>query len=112
MKMKSSHTLMRKNYVVFVGLMILLVTGILGWITSARLDAFHQHYTNIGHESLTGLEKQVAFYIAEKQRTVKLFVHEHIEQIRDLAANPNNDEIHENLGKTSHSISRTVLLFL
>lgn len=79
--------------------MILLVAGILGWIVNARLDAFQQYHHNIGHESLIGVEKQVAFYIAEKQRMVELFAHDHIEQIRGLVANPDNDALHEKFGK-------------
>jgi len=88
-----------KNYVVFVGVMILLVAGALGWIASARLEAFHQHHLDIGHESIGGVNKQVAHYVNEKQRMVKLFAEEHIDRIRALASDPNNDALKEDLGK-------------
>lgn len=87
-----------KNYVVFVGLMILLVASMLSWITSARLEAFHQYHLDIGHESISGVNKQVAHYVNEKQRMVKLFAEEHIDRIRALASDPNNDALKEDLG--------------
>ncbi|HEC20190.1 MAG TPA: hypothetical protein ENI97_12720 [Gammaproteobacteria bacterium] len=88
-----------KNYFIFVGLMIVLVAAMLGWIGYARLAAFHQHRLAVGHESLSGVEKQVGFYIAEKQRMVSVFAEEQIDWLRALAENPNNDELQENLGK-------------
>ena len=89
--------LFRKNYIVFVGLLILLVASMLSWIAYARLAAFHQFYTDIGHESLNGVENQVSFFIAEKQRIVEVFVQDNILKIRDLASNPDNDEHYEDL---------------
>lgn len=97
--MDCSHSLICKNYVVFVGLLILLVAGMLSWIASARLEAFHQYHLDLSHESLTGVENQVAFYTAEKRRIVELFVNENIAIIRALAADPDNDELHKKLGK-------------
>ncbi len=90
--------LIRKNYIVIVGLMILLVAGILVWISNARLESFHQYHIDIAHQSATGVENQVAFYAAEKRRLVELFAQDHIEQIKALAANPDNDELHKDLG--------------
>jgi hypothetical protein len=88
-----------KNYVVFVALLILLVAGILIWVTSARMEAFHQHYLDIGHESIKGVRQQVSYYIAEKRRTVKVFTEEKIDLIRKLAADPENRELHDKLGR-------------
>jgi len=92
------RTLVCKNYFVSVVLMILLVAGMLAWIANARLNAFHQHHLEISNESIRGVEEQVAHYVAEKKRMVKLFADEHIDIIRALASNPENDEINEQLG--------------
>jgi signal transduction histidine kinase len=92
------RTLVSKNYFVFVALMILLVAGLLGWIANARMEAFHQHHLDITSESIKGVETQVAHYVAEKRRMVELFAEEHIDTIRALASNPDNDEINERLG--------------
>lgn len=97
--MDCRRKLVCKSYVIFVGLLILLVASMLGWIANARLEAYHQYHIDIGHESLSGVDKQVAFYIAEKRRMVKLFVRDHIEKIRTLAVNPDNDDLKENLGR-------------
>lgn len=97
--MNSRYSFARKNYVIFVGVMILLVAGMLTVIADARLEAFHQHHLDITHESLNGVEKQVSFYISEKQRMVEVFAEEQIDWLRALALSPDNDELHENLGK-------------
>lgn len=98
--MHHQYKLFRKNYVVFVALLILLVAAMLTWIAYARLQAFHQFYTDTGQESLNGVENQVSFFISEKQRIVELFAKDHIEQIRRLASNPDNDGYHEALSES------------
>lgn len=95
--MHHSRPLYRKNYVILVALLILLVGGMLSLIASARLSAFHQYHLDTGHESAAGVEKQVSFYIAEKQRLVELFAEEQIDWLRALAETPFDDELHENL---------------
>ncbi|MBL1275872.1 MAG: hypothetical protein COB30_007275 [Ectothiorhodospiraceae bacterium] len=92
------RSLVCKNYFIFVTLLILLVIVMLSGIAKARLEAFHQHHIDISHESASGVEKQVAFYITEKQRMVEVFAEEQIDWLRALAQNPNNDELHQNLG--------------
>lgn len=98
--MTCNRILICKNYVFFAGLMVLMVAGILIWILNLRLAAFSQHQLDITHESLTGVEKQVAYYVAEKQRMVELFVHENIDLVSALAKAPDNDKLHQSLGKT------------
>lgn len=95
-------SLITKNYVIMVGLLILLVAAILSWVASVRLTAFHEHHIAVAHESATGVEKQVAYYISEKQRMVGLFVNDHIGQIRALAKSPGNDELREKLSQALH----------
>lgn len=82
-----------------VGLLILLVAAMLSWIVSARIEAFHEHHLVVAHKSATGVEKQVAFYIAEKRRMVELFVTEHLGRIRALAREPDNEVLRDRLGK-------------
>jgi len=95
--MPDNAKLFNKNYVFFVVLLILLVAGMLTWIASARMLAFHQFNVDIGHESLNGVDQQVSFYISEKRRIVETFVHDHIDQIKKLASNPDNDAYHDDL---------------
>lgn len=97
--MDFKHTYLYKHYVVFVGVMILLVGSILAWIANARLESFHQYHFNISHESAKGVEKQVAFYISEKQRMVNVFAKQQIDLIQALASDPNNDDLRVKLGR-------------
>lgn len=97
--MTCNRLLICKNYVLFAGLMVLMVMGILIWILNLRLVDFSQHQLDITHESLTGVEKQVAYYVAEKQRMVEVFVHENIHLISALVNDSDNDKLHQALGK-------------
>lgn len=89
-----------KSYVIFVAILVLLLAGILAWIANARLAAFHKSHRDLSHESVGGVERQVAFYVAEKRRTVEQFAQDNLKQIHDLASHPNNDELHAKLSKT------------
>lgn len=89
-----------KNYVIFVVILILLLAGILAWIANARLEAFHKYHHDLSHESVGGVERQVAFYVAEKRRTVAQFAQDHFKLIHNLASHPNNDKLHAKLSKT------------
>ena len=97
--MALNRKLLVKNYVVFFVLLILLLTAVLGWFANIRLKAFHRYHMDIARESVKGVEKQVAFYISEKRRLVELFVHDHIEQIRQLVNHPDDDAIHDQFGR-------------
>ena len=97
--MDCRRILICKNYVVFVALMILLVAGMLTWIASARLEAFHKYHLDIGNESIQGVDMQVSYFVEEKQRMVELFVHEQIDLVRALASKPNNDKIKGKIGE-------------
>ena len=92
--------LITRNYVAMVGLLILLVAGILGWMAHQRLAAFHEQHQAVARESVAGVEKQVAFYIAEKRRMVDLFVADHLAQVRALAKQPDNDALRDELGRS------------
>jgi len=96
--MSLNRRLFFKNYVVFFAFLILLLIAVLGWFDSARLQAFHRYHKDIARESVKGVEKQVAFYIMEKRRLVELFVNDHIEQIRQLVNNSDDDSIHDHFG--------------
>lgn len=87
--------LVGKNYVALVSLLVVLVAGILLWIGHQRLEAFHQYHLEISHSSLTGVEQQVSYSIAEKTRMVSMFAREHTALIRELASDPDNDDLHE-----------------
>ena len=102
--MDCRRILICKNYVVFVALMILLVAGMLTWIASARLEAFHKYHLDIGNESIQGVDMQVSYFVEEKQRMVELFVHEQIDLVRALASKPNNDKIKEKFGELRNRI--------
>ena len=85
-----------------VGMLILLVGAILCWMAIARFDAFHENHLALVHESATGVERQVAFNISEKRRMVKLFVADHIDQVRALAKAPDNDVLRDKLERSLH----------
>ena len=91
---------LRKNYVIFVILLTLLVALILFWIGSERLAAFHQYHLDISHSSVFGVENQVAASIESKNHMVAIFAKEHLELIRALAKDPQSDELHDKLNKS------------
>jgi signal transduction histidine kinase len=91
--------LLRKNYVIFAILLTFLIAVVLSWIGYERLAAFRQYHRDISHSSAIGVEKQVAPSIAEKNHMVAIFAMEHLELIRALAKEPNNDDLHDKLSK-------------
>ena len=88
-----------KNYFRFTIALILITAGILVWVNYARLDSFRTYHQELSHESVIAIEKQVAYFIAEKQRMVNIFAEEYIDYIRALASSPSSDDLRKNLGK-------------
>ncbi|MCI0506654.1 MAG: hypothetical protein L0Z73_11160, partial [Gammaproteobacteria bacterium] len=86
-------TLLRKNYFVFILTMMLLTAVLLVWMTQLRLSAFHEYHRVTAESSVQGVAKLISHFMSEKKRQVKLFVDEHIEIIRKLAADPLDNEI-------------------
>lgn len=91
--------LLRKNYVIFVILLTLLLALILSWIGYERLTVFRQYHQDISRGSVLGVETQVASSIAGMNHMVSIFAKEHLALIRALAADPNNDDLHDELNK-------------
>jgi len=91
-------SLIRKNYFIFILLMLLLTAALLTWMTSMRLSAFHEYHHVTAESSVQGVAKQISHLMAEKKRQVKLFVEEHLDLIRILAKNPTNEEIRMHIG--------------
>jgi len=91
--------LLRKNYVIFVILLTLLVAIVLFWTGVERLIAFHQYHQDISHSSVFGVENQVAASIESKNHMVAIFAKEHLRLIRALAKNPQNDGLHDKLDR-------------
>ncbi|MBL1277883.1 MAG: hypothetical protein COB30_017525 [Ectothiorhodospiraceae bacterium] len=58
--MGSYFGLLRKQYVLFVGLLILLVAGMLLWVANSRLNDFRQYHMSIAEKSVTGVEPVAA----------------------------------------------------
>lgn len=97
--MNINRDIVYKNYVIFAVLMVIMIAGVLVWILNLRLSDFNKSQQDITNAALTGLEKQVAFFVAEKQRMVSLFVHENIELVTRFANNPDSDQLHDRLGR-------------
>lgn len=87
-----------KSYFVGVIMLLLLTAILLGWMTYVRHTDFHNYQLEIGKEAAKGVELEISHFITEKQRLVRVFADDHLEQIRELALNPDNDLIKDKLG--------------
>lgn len=86
-----------KSYTVFIAIVVCLVVSLLTWITATRLSDFNSYHAAIAQESTRGVAHEVSRFVAEKKRLVALFADEHLPLIRRLAADPENEILHEQL---------------
>ena len=79
--------------------MIVLTVGILSWLTYNRLADYRQYHQAIADESVAVVAEDVAHFITERNRLVNLFSHDHVKLILQLANDPENDDIREQLAQ-------------
>lgn len=91
--------LLKKNYVLFVMLMVLLVGAILVWFGNSRLNEYIEYHHSIAKGAVSGVAVQVASFMQEQNRLVKVFASEHVEEITAIAAKPDNEQLRVQLGE-------------
>lgn len=92
-------TFLKKNYVVFIALMIIMVVIILTWLNKSRFDDYTAYHHSIAKGAVSGVATQVTFFMLEQNRLVKLFASEHASEISAIAEQPEDEERKERLGE-------------
>ncbi len=86
-----------RGYLTFTLLVLCLVSIVLAWFSVQRLNDFKAYHQAIAEESTQDIAAEVARYIDDKKRLVKLFVEEHTRLINELAASPEDNRTLETL---------------
>ena len=93
------NPLFKKNYVLFVALMVLMAGIILLWFGKTRFNEFVNYHHSIAKGAVNGVATQITLFMEEKKRLVRLFADEHVDMIKAIAADPENDDLRMALGK-------------
>ena len=81
--------------ILLIGLAAYIIVGSIIFTAGFSLISdFEQRHVVMGEKTVQAVASQVSDYVVEKQRLVKLFAEDHLDIIRKLEANPDNDEIH------------------
>ena len=84
-----------KKYVIFNLTLLCLVAIMLIWIAISRQDDFNNYHTAIAQESTASAANEIAAFITEKKRLVKIFAADHNEIINALINNPDDEQLDE-----------------
>jgi len=89
---------MRLNtYTAFVALMALLVAFILTWMGKTRLDDYRAYHQAIAQSSTLGISDEIARFVDARQGLVAAFADEHVDLIRTVASDPENQTTYAQL---------------
>ena len=86
-----------RGYLTFTLVVLCLVSIVLAWFSVERLNDFKAYHQVIAEESTRDIATEIARYVDEKKRTVRLFVDEHTRVINELAESPEDDRAGETL---------------
>ncbi len=86
-----------KGYLTFTLVVLCLVSIVLAWFSVERLNDFKAYHQAIAEESTDDIATEVARYVGEKKRLVKLFAEEYAGLIHELAISPEDDRVRESL---------------
>lgn len=86
-----------KSYVLFTLLLILVIGGTLIWFVQKSSHDFVDYHNSIAKGSSAGVAEQIAFFIGEQKRLVKLFANENLPLILAVKNDPENDDVLETL---------------
>ncbi len=79
-----------RGYLTFMLLVLCLVSIVLAWFSVQRLDDFKAYHQAIAEESTQDIAHEVARYVDEKKRLVRLFADEYADLIHSLTRSPDN----------------------
>jgi len=81
-----------------IGVLLILI-----WQSYSRAMDYRQYHQTIASEAVTEVAENIAHFISERNRLVRLFAEDHIDLIRKLVNTPDDDDVREQL---THQISR------
>jgi diguanylate cyclase (GGDEF)-like protein len=87
----------------FAAIMLVKVAALLMWIQQSRFEEYMAYQQRIMQGSVSGTAEEVGLFMSELRRSVHLFADSKKDLLRELAAHPEDDTLHDQLGKTLHS---------
>lgn len=86
-----------KSYPVFILITVAFFGLVLLWIAIARNDEFIRHNEAVARQATTGVADEIARYIVNKKRLVKLFSKEQRPLLDQLIRQPDSEAYHQQL---------------
>jgi signal transduction histidine kinase len=80
-----------KSYPVFILITVAFFGLVLFWIAMARYDEFTRHHETVARQATSGVADEIARFIVNKQRLVKLFSQEQRPLLIQLIKQPDSD---------------------
>ena len=91
----SNQSVIIKNTVAFGSVMTVGVIIILVWLSYSRNMDYRQYHQIIANESVTEVAENIAHFIAERNRLVRLFAEDHLSLILEMAKFFDDDSVRE-----------------
>ncbi|OOZ39195.1 hypothetical protein BOW53_12475 [Solemya pervernicosa gill symbiont] len=82
-----------KRYTLYALLLILLMGSLLAWLSWSRFDDFRRYHDETAQLSAEGVADEISRLVAEKQRMVQLFAHEHVPQLGEIINNLDDEHL-------------------
>ncbi|MGD8639371.1 MAG: hypothetical protein PVG89_02015, partial [Gammaproteobacteria bacterium] len=92
-----SAKLATKSYFWFVIIITGFIAVFLLWAVNGRIADHREYHQFIAMESAAGVADEVSRFVNERNRLVQVFANQHLDVIRAVAAEPDNDEHHQRL---------------
>lgn len=91
------HALLKKDYIIFVVIMIVMTGVTLIWLDRNTIKEYRDYQQRIGIQSSLGAAQQVSIFIEEQTRLVRLFADEYIDLINAVKNDPENEDKYSKL---------------
>lgn len=88
-----------KGHLLFALLLTLLITSLLVWISQSRLRDFESYHRSLAQSATIAVASEVAGFVEEKKRLVKLFAANNLPLIQSVAASPDDEDQQQELGR-------------
>lgn len=98
-KQQKSNRLANKSYLWFVIFITLSIAVFLLWAINGRINDHREYHHSIAMESASGVADEVSRFVAERNRLVQVFADQHLDAIRAVAAEPQNDLNYQRLSR-------------
>ena len=92
-----------KNTIAFASVIAIGVLIILIWLSYSRQLDYRQYHQTIASEAVAEVAENIAHFIAERNRLVRLFAEDHVSLILEMVNAPDDDDVKERL---TYQISR------